>query len=274
MIEHDVNIYTFNDYVDYLDELYIYLKDKRADYSQRDYARDLNIPAPRINQILNRKEGLSAKRAIEIAKRIDLSQIEREYFFHLVSLKTSKSQKQREVSKNYIEKYNHDLGHNYLGVDSWSLLDLEGWDVVWNYIEVEPQLDKLRQICLKGGMLKSSFNEIILEFIEHELIGVIEGRVFKKKKHIAFGNSISSHSIRRYHENKLKESVSALKTLNMNSRKNESMTFSLKKSEVNIVNEKIERFLDDLQKGLCEKEHDDVMTINIALYPSLFKDRQ
>ena len=51
MIEHEVNIFNFNDYVDYLEEVYLELKSRNADYSQRDYARDLNIPAPRINQI-------------------------------------------------------------------------------------------------------------------------------------------------------------------------------------------------------------------------------
>lgn len=269
MIEHEVNIFNFNDYVDYLEEVYLELKSRNADYSQRDYARDLNIPAPRINQILNRKEGLSVKRASLISKEIDLSEIERSYFQHLVSFKTSKSKLQRDISEEFIENYHHAQGFEYLDNETQSILDLDGFDIVWNYIEVEPNLEELKKICIDGGLSRNQVNHIILEFIDAELIGVVEGRIFKKKKNIAFGNSLTSRKIQNFHKRKLKDSIKAVDSFNRHERLNESMTFSIRKEDVEVIRGRVQEFVDDLRKGLPDDQHNEVMTINIALYPSL-----
>ena len=273
MIEHDVNIYSFNDYVYFFEDLYLYVKSKNVDYSQRDFARDLGIPAPRINQILNRKEGLSAKRARELAEKIDLNDAEKDYFYHLVLSKTSKSKNQREISAEYIKKYNHNTKQNYLGIEKYSIIRLEGWDIVWNSIELEPVLEKLREKCVASGMTRDKFNEIVLVFIEEDLIGVVEGRIFKKKKNIAFGNSISSKDIRKYHISKLKESIRSLELLDHTQRKNESMTFTIRKEDYPILERRVEEFVDNLYVGLEETGHDELMTINVSLFPSFMADR-
>ncbi len=269
MIEHDVNIYSYDDYIEFLEEVYISLRSQRPDYSQRDFARDLDIPAPRINQVLNRKEGLSVKRALLVSKKIDMSEMEREYFSHLVSFKTSKSKKQRETSREYVNKLNHNHSHQYLNQESWSILDLEGWDIVWNYLEIESRLESLRTICMCAGMKKESFNEIILAFIEHDLIGVFEGRAFKKKNNIAFGNSVSSRSIQNFHIRKLEDSIRAVKNLDNSKRKNESMTFSLSKEDIKVIEKRMEAFLDELRLDLSTQAHDQVYTINLAFHPAI-----
>lgn len=271
MLEHDVNIYSYDDYIDFLEEVYLSIKSQKQEYSQREYARDLEIPAPRINQILNRKEGLSVKRALIVSQMIDMSEREREYFSHLVALKTSKSKRQREISSEYVSNLNHSQSHQYLGQESWSILDLEGWDIIWNYIEIESRLDKLRMKCLDAGMKKELFNEVILSFIEHGLIGVFEGRAFKKKNNIAFGNSVSSQSIKNYHTRKLQDSIKAIKIFDISNRKNESMSFSLRKEDFKQVENRIEEFLDTLRVDLSNDNHDEVYTINIAFHPAIVK---
>ena len=270
-IDHDVNIYNFNDYVYFFEELYLSQKNKKLDYSQRDFAKDLGVPAPRINQVLNRKEGISAKRALEIAKRIDLNDAEKEYFYHLVLSKTSKSDKQKQISVEYLQKYNLNTNHNYLGLDKHPIIRMEGWDIIWNLIELEENLDQLRMLSVKNGFESAKFNEIILSFLEEELIGIFEGRIFKKKKNIAFGNAISSKDVRNHHIVKLKESIRSLELLDKTKRKNESMTFTVRKEDYPILEQRVEQFIDNLRAGLEYGEHDEIMTINISLFPSLIK---
>ncbi len=272
-IDHDVNIYNFNDYVYFLEELYLSQKSKKLDYSQRDFAKDLGIGAPRINQVLNRKEGISAKRALEIAKKIDLNDAEKEYLYHLVLSKTSKSNKQKQASVEYLQKYNVNTNHNYLGLDKHPIIRLEGWDIIWNLIELEKNLDQLRTLSIKNGFEKTKFNEIILNFLEEGLIGVFEGRVFKKKRNIAFGNGISSKDVRNHHIVKLKESIRSLELLENTKRKNESMTFTLKKEDYPILERRVEEFIDNLRAGLEHENHDEIMTINVSLFPSLIKTK-
>ncbi len=270
MIEHDVNIYAFDDYVYFFEDLFLDIKRKNMNYTQRDFAKDLDLSPPRISQILKRKEGISVKRAKAIAENIELNKLEKEYLYHLVLSKHSKSKTQKEISTSYIKKFNHNQDHTYLSKEKYSLISMKDWDLIWTLLELESNLDRLRLICTIKGIDKSHFNDVILELLEHDLIGVIEGRVYRKKHNIAFGNSVSSKEIRNHHIYKLNESIHSLEVLNNKVRKNESMTFSIKKSDYKILEKRVEEFIDNFRVGISEINHDEVMTLNISLFPSFF----
>ena len=103
-LNFDTNIYFYNDYVDFLKNLLEELSSENPTYGQSSFAKDLGLSRPRISQILNRKEGLSAKRAESISKSLNLSDEKEKYFLHLVNSVTGKSHSSRLVSKEYIDK--------------------------------------------------------------------------------------------------------------------------------------------------------------------------
>ena len=145
----DISIYTYKDYVTYLDDLLKARREENISYSQSEFAQDIGVSAPRISQILKRKEGISVKKAKGIVELLDFSEKESEYFFHLVSARTAKSPQQKASSEKYIfENYKKKIPL-YLNPENWSLLDYEGWDIVWNFLAFSSDfrdLDKLSKV--------------------------------------------------------------------------------------------------------------------------------
>lgn len=68
-------------------------------YSLRAFARDLNISASRLSEILNQKQGLSSGAALKIAKILGFDDRESQHFCDLVSAKHARSPKEREEAK-------------------------------------------------------------------------------------------------------------------------------------------------------------------------------
>lgn len=74
---------TTTDYRDYILREFERRQKKNPSYSLRAFARDLEIPCSRLSEILNRKRGLSQRRAPALADKLYLSPTEKEYFVDL-----------------------------------------------------------------------------------------------------------------------------------------------------------------------------------------------
>jgi uncharacterized protein (TIGR02147 family) len=262
----DLSVFSYDDYVTFLIDTLSTRKASNLEYSQVDFAEDLLMSPPRISQILKRKEGISIKRAKGIAKSFEFSEREMEYFFHLISSKTSKSKAQKEVSKQFILDHHKVRVPNYLSMDKWCLLDLEGWDIVWNLIEINSDfsdLTKISQIC----RITTTEVEKIIETMESlELISRKSEQIIKLKKHISFGNSVQSSAIRNHHKRKIIQSLKALDFQEQDKRKNESMTFTISKTDFKKLSLKIEMFMDNFLNDIDESEHDEVLSLNISMF--------
>lgn len=68
-------------------------------YSLRAFARDLQLAPSRISEVLNRKQGLSAKAAQKIANRLRLAESDSAYFIDLVVSEHARSPRDREAAK-------------------------------------------------------------------------------------------------------------------------------------------------------------------------------
>ena len=79
-------------------------KDKNKSYSLRAFARDLELSASRLSEVLNDNEGLSEKSADLVATRLAFKLSERQYFRDLVLANSSRNRAVRALaSKRLIE---------------------------------------------------------------------------------------------------------------------------------------------------------------------------
>lgn len=79
------------DYRDYILREFERRQKKNPSYSLRAFARDLEIPCSRLSEILNRKRGLSQRRAPSLADKLYLSPSEKEYFIDLALCEHARS---------------------------------------------------------------------------------------------------------------------------------------------------------------------------------------
>jgi uncharacterized protein (TIGR02147 family) len=82
---------TTTDYRDYILREFERRQKKNPSYSLRAFARDLEIPCSRLSEILNRKRGLSQRRAPALADKLYLSPSEKEYFVDLALCEHARS---------------------------------------------------------------------------------------------------------------------------------------------------------------------------------------
>lgn len=73
-------------------------------YSLRAFARDLDIRPSHLSEILRTKKGLSLDNANQLAEKIGLGEIEKEYFCDLVLSQDARSAMQRELANERLQK--------------------------------------------------------------------------------------------------------------------------------------------------------------------------
>jgi uncharacterized protein (TIGR02147 family) len=205
-----------------------------------------------------------------MVKLLDFSEKESEYFFHLVLAKTAKSHKQKIVSEEFINEHFKPKIPLYLDLDSWSLLDYEGWDIVWNFLAFSSDFRDLKKL---SKVIQMSSSEILVIIRKMEEIGLVtydEGLVTRLKTDIHFGNSISNKSIKNHHKRKIIKSLKALDFQDQDTRKTESITFTMNKEHFKKLSLRIEIFVDNFLKEIDEEEkHDDVSTLTVSLFSCL-----
>jgi len=269
VMNDNVSVFSYNDYVPFLEDLLSSKRKSDLTYSQITFAKDLGISPPRLSQILKGKEGISVKRAKELAPSLDLSERESEYFYHLVASKTSRSPKQRELSLRYIEENQRKYLPTYLSMNKLDLIDLKGWDVIWNLFEIKADFSDLNKISFITKLSVEEIEAVLAKMQDIELIENNDGVINRLSTRIKFGNALPSKSIREYHKRKLKDSILALDTQDQTTRKNETLTFTMKKSDFNKLSLKIENFIDNFLNDTEEEGHDEISTITIAMHSRL-----
>jgi uncharacterized protein (TIGR02147 family) len=262
----DLSVFSYDNYVAFLADTLSSKRAENLEYSQANFAEELLMSPPRMSQVLKGKEGISIKRASAIVELFEFSQKEREYFLHLISSKTSRSKIQKEISQQFIRDNHKIRVPHYLSMDKWCLLDLEGWDIVWNLIEVNSDfsdLNKIGEIC---KITPAEVEKIMKTMESLELILRKNGEIIKLKKHISFGNSVPNSTIRNHHKRKIIQSLRALEVQGQDKRKNESMTFTVGKDDFKRLSLKIETFMDNFLNDIEQSEHDEVLSLNISMF--------
>lgn len=77
---------------------YLKRKQKNPQYSQRAFARDLGVSGSQLSEIFKKRQGISLKRANDIADRLHWNQSKRDFFCDLVQFKFSRIAVERERS--------------------------------------------------------------------------------------------------------------------------------------------------------------------------------
>jgi uncharacterized protein (TIGR02147 family) len=86
------------DYRDLLKRELSRRKRRNSTYSLRAFARDLDLAAPRLSLILNRKQGLSRDLAMLVAQRLNWTLQEQVFFCDLVSASDARAKKERDFA--------------------------------------------------------------------------------------------------------------------------------------------------------------------------------
>ncbi len=99
-----MTIFEFDCYREFLSHWLQTKKKRNPNYSQRAFAKFLNLGQPRLSEILNRKGHLSASNIQRVAEKLFDTTQEKEYFVHLRELALSQSNSEAIRIKTYLSQ--------------------------------------------------------------------------------------------------------------------------------------------------------------------------
>lgn len=242
---------------------------KNTHYSLRAYARDLEINASRLSEILNNKKGLSEDAAQKIAHKLGLTQKETELFIlsakalHARSLKEKKAAqlalKNKLDTLKSIQKLSADefeLANNWYHLTILELLELDECDhsLEWfskklklNKTTIKAALERLQKI----GWIKSK-----------------NGKFTASHEQSETAYDVSSNSHKKFHDEMLKRAEHSLFYNDVNEREFLNMTLAFSTKQMIEAKASIRQFQKDFAEKYysAEKSKDSVYQLSIQLF--------
>lgn len=242
---------------------------KNSNYSLRAFARDLELNASRLSEILNQKKGLSESAAVSIAEKLGLNQTEKEFFVLSAQAQHARGQKAKDQAtlaldkkltpakrSKLLEVKEFEKAHNWYHMALLELMELSDCEhsvewfakklklkkiIVKNAIE---RLEKIGWIIHENGIYQSRFNESETTF------------------------DVPSAAIKKYHEEILNKASESLTLDSVLEREFLSMTLAFSQDQMSDAKEAIRQFQKDFADKFYpkEKEKDSVYQLSVQLF--------
>ena len=258
----------YTHYQDLLIEEFEKRKEINSSYSLRAYARDLDLSAPRLSQILNKKQGLSVNAAEAIAQKLKLTEGKKKWFCYSAGALHARSFKERDDFKNKVKLYKEEA-------KVFSELHLEYFKVIadWYHFAILEltYLSSFRNDDLWiAGMLGITQEEVqaaILRMKTLDLLIEKNGQLVDAFKFLATPNDVPSSSLKKFNSQLMKKAMEALYEQDVLEREISSNIFSIKKEKIPEYKEKLRTFRRELEhEASKEKSKDAVYCLSMQFY--------
>ena len=237
-------------------------------YSLRAYARDLELPAPRLSQVLNKKQGLSVEIAEKVARKLKLSENRKQWFCHSVGSYHSRSYKERNEFKQRMSKYREEA-------KIYSEMHLEYFKVIaeWYHFAIL-ELTYLTTFQndeeWMAGMLGISALEVkeaVQRMKTLELIREENGKLIDAFKFLATPSDVPSDSLKKFNSQLILKALAAINEQDVDKREIASNIFSLNRNSIPMIKEKLRTFRRELELEVSrEKDKDSVYCLGMQFY--------
>ena len=258
----------YRTYHDLLDEEFQRRKLFNEAYSLRAFARDLEIPAPRLSLILNKKEGISVEAAKEIAIKLKMNEQQKNWFCNSAGSLHARSFKERAQFSETLQKCKD-------GAKVFSEIHMEYFKVIadWYHFAI------LELTYLKDFQNDSNWIAEVLDITQEEAQAAIErmikldliiekdGKLVDAFKFLATSNDVPSASLKKFNTQLMKKAMEALYEQDVLNREIASNIFSIRKEKLPELKEKLRDFRRELEhEASQQKEKDAVYCLSMQFY--------
>lgn len=258
----------FRDYIEILNLEFEKRKLGNSAYSLRAFARDLNLSAPRLSQILNKKSGLSYEAAEEIASKLKLDEQQKNWFCDSAAVFSERSSTKKEEFAERIKEYKRES-------KKFSEINLEYFKVIedWFHFGIL-ELTYLQDfensetwMAKKLGITKA---EVIVALERMKKLGLItekDGRLIDTFKFLATPSDVPSIALRKFNTQLMKLAIESLHKQDVAQREISSNIFSIKKDSIPEFKDRIREFRRDMERFASDqKEKDAVYCLGMQFY--------
>jgi uncharacterized protein (TIGR02147 family) len=232
---------------------------KNSNYSLRAFAKSLETSPSALSEILSGKRGISVKKGLLFASRIDLSNEEEEKFIN--SIKATKAK--------YKKKHTDDLVADYHQLTIDSLKVMSNW---YHFAILNLTQTKSAKACSKWVASKLFISPLeahlaIERLVRLELLEIEEGVMRRTKAQLKTPDDISSHHIQKLHRELLEKAITSMETVSVEKRDITSMVMAIDPKNMDKGKKLIRKFRKEITTLLEKGEQEDVYSLTVALIP-------
>jgi uncharacterized protein (TIGR02147 family) len=235
-------------------------------YSQRAFARDIEMPPHKLSEVLRGKQGLSRPTAERIGKNLGMNAEERRRFCDLVDQKHGRSLAKRQAAAARLAR----------DAQAPKTLDLDRFHLIsdWYHLAI---LELAKVAGFKGaprwiaGCLGITEAEAKLALERLERLGMIrrEGDAVEvREADNAVSTPVPSVAVKNFHRTLIERGLQALQTQALDAREFNSTMLAVPRAKVGLAQERIRSFWRDLAQELTEAgtPADDLYALTIQFF--------
>lgn len=234
-------------YRSFLKEELIERQQKNPSYSLRAYARDLGVPVSRISEILNGKNGMSQKRALDISERLKLNHKDQQLFLDLVQMEHGRSKLEKQQARSRVQAkmdFSYEIeNHEFSIISEWYHLP------ILELLKL-PSQNTEESIAKKLGLEKDTVRTALHKLAEMGLVQTQYGSWTTVQQEGTIKSGFPSKSVRNYQRQLLEKALAALTERPLDERDFSSAVFVLNKKQVQHAKERIKQFRRSLMREL------------------------
>lgn len=256
-------------YRTYLSREFESRKRRNSQYSLRAFARDLNMQPSKLSEILNSRCGLSTEAALDIAKKIRLTELETEYFINLVEAEHSRSEFRKAQAQERLKSFQ--------AVHGYSELDLERFMIIsdWQHFAILELTDlhefqsNAKWIAKRLDISEQVAQESIQRLLDFGLLKTLEnGTLQQTHEHLATPSGIPSREIREHHAQILQKANESIDKFGVTERDLSSMMMGIAEDQLEEAKQELKEFRRAFAKKYqAKKPKDRVYCLSMQLFP-------
>jgi uncharacterized protein (TIGR02147 family) len=236
-------------------------------YSQRAFARDLDVSVSRVSELLNGNCGISLLTAQKMTTKLKLKPKESNFFLDIILSNTARNKQVRELARLRIEKIRSSKLLLELRVDQFKIISDWYHSAILEMTQLFDFNSNHHWIANKLGITAQQAKAAVDRL---QNVGLIQ--IQKNGNWIVCPDayetfSKSSIEVKKFHTQILKKSLHSIEMDPTSDREMQVMILALPKSELTNFSAKMRDFLQECWESVSELPKDELYSFSIQLTP-------
>lgn len=236
-------------------------------YSMRAFARDLDLSASQLNDIVKGRKGLSSNKAMVIAKNLGLEGSEVLVFKALVEKEHGRSERIKNLAVKFLEENTYKNNFKALSQDSFAILSDWYHFAILSCMELDQYDGSIDFIVEKLGLDYDVVQPAIKRMLREEMIDLNRGRFYPTNEMYTTSHDIESKALKNSHKQTLKQAIECIETVPVELRDITSITMAIDPEKIPEAKEMIKDFRRKMSSFLESGNKTEVYNINLQLVP-------
>ncbi len=237
-------------------------------YSLRAFARDLEISASRLSEVMKGSHGLSEKTATNIATKLKLNALEKKFWFDLVLSESSRNKKIKELATKRLVEVRKLNKMNSLKENQFRVLADWYHAAILEIVHLDNFQNNIPWISTKLGI---SEEQATLAVDRLKLLGLLEitteGQWQVHPEAYDIFSEVPSIAIRKFHRQVLQNGIESLLNDPMENRAIQSMIVAIPKDRLPEFQQKMKTVLYNFWQDLSDSPKNELYSLSIQLVP-------